>query len=172
MPGREPINMYVCKGIDPRIYGQQDVKKNYGVQTVIFLWCSLYFYSVIQIQLYKWRDPASIMINPRLNHVTSAVNQLMKTSPANLFFVTLVLFIFVSSITVVFYVQRLNYLQLNFTPYYQLYHFSLHGVPFLGLGMFVVIYFARHKLFRNAIISEAREFVLRTKERMHWGQRR
>ena len=170
MPGREPINMFVCRGIDPRVYGDQDIKKNYGVQTVILIWCGLYFYSLIQIKIYKWKDPATVTNNPQISHVSSAINQLMKTSPANLFFVSLVLFIFVSSITVVFYVQRLTYLQLNSSPYYQMYHFSLHGVPFLGIGLFIVIYYARHKLFRNAVMCEAKEFVLRTKEKLCWGQ--
>ena len=166
LPGKDPITIYLCKGTDPRPYGDQAAKMNVPVILLLVIWLTLFLYSLIKIQIYKRKDPLLVISNQQSQTVPSALDNILKTSLAGLLTVSCCLLVMAIGITLISYLNKLNYVQLNTSPNYQLFHFAFYSFPLFGLGTYLMLFFVKQKSMRKTILIEVLEYGVKIKEKL------
>ncbi len=166
-PGRETISIYVCRGTDPGQYADQEMKQNNAFKALIAIWLSFYICSLVRIKMYKKQEPAPPSTMQAGNqHLPSIASQIMKTSLSNLIVIAFCLFTIVGGLVITVHINNLDYRQINENPNYHIYHLVNHGLPFIQLGLYLAIWFAKNKSLRVAVRNEIQNVYLNWRENL------
>jgi len=167
LPGKDHIAIYLCRGTDPRPFVGQKAKMNIPALMLLSIWLILFFYSLIKIQIYKCKEPLPVALsNQQSQTMPSALDNILKTSLAGFLSVFSCLLVMAIGITLISYLNKLNYSQMNSSPNYQLLHFTFYSFPFFGLGTYLMLFFVRQKSMRKTILTEFFELCDMIKERL------
>ena len=166
-PGRETISIYFCRGSDPTLFADQEVKANYAFKTLIVIWLSFYFCALVRIKIYMKQAPTPTSALQEGSQSPSSVpNQIMKTSLSSLIVIFFCLFAIVGGLVMTVHINNLDYRQINEYPNYHIYHLVNHGFPFLQLALFLVIWFTKNKTLRVAVRNQIQNVYMDWKERL------
>jgi hypothetical protein len=166
-PGREPISIYICRGTDPKQFEDQEIKQNYAFKALIVIWLSVYTCSLVRIKMYKKQEPApTSALQEGQQSLHSVPNQIMKTSLSNLIIILFCFFTILGGLALTVHINNLDYRQMNDNPNYHIYHLVNHGLPFLHLGLFLAIWFAKNKSLRAEVKNQIHNVYLNWRERL------
>ena len=165
LPGKEPLTIYICSGNDPRLYDNQNVKKNHPINLLVSTWLFTYCFTLARIRTYKSKE-AKAFASQSLAQIqkNSVFKQISTTSLSNLLVILFCMVIIIGGLLLTIHVNSLHYTQLNVFPNYIIFFFVHHEFPFLILGLFLAIYFYKNKSLRNTVYQEFLALFLDCKE--------
>jgi hypothetical protein len=99
---------------------------------------------------------------------TQKLNTIFKKSLPNLAIVGLGLVLVAQVVVVQSFLSQMDPKLLNQCPYYQLYHFSEHGLIFFSMFSITLAYYLKNTGMRKAVFREIRDFIATLSERFHY----
>ena len=163
LPGRNPVNIYVCMGQNPSNMENEPSKKNYLMGTVLFISMLWYIFACARMLNFRKKLPPAPVLPNSQNSWTMPMtsNQLMeKEALAN--FGTIALTIAYSiPITYLYWsINNMSPSKLASHPYFMILHVFHHGIGLYSNAFLLLIFLSQSKKMRAAILREISERCL------------
>lgn len=157
LPGRQPMNFYICSGICPDSSDVAFAKVNYvliGTHVFSFL---AHIVVRLKIFVFKWSSSTSNGGCVTSKFVTNFENQSLSDFTTNIAMVVLMGF---ATVTVTI-VNNLKPEEANIYPdYLYVYQLHIYG-PFVFGGFLPMVYYLRHKPLQTVMFREQRDLLIR-----------
>jgi len=160
LPGRNPVNFYVCMGHNPTKFENEPSKKNYVMGIVLLISMLWYIFACMRMLKFRKKLPPVPVLPNAQNSWTlpKTSNQVMeKEALANFGTIALT---FASSIPVTFVYWAINNMspsKLASHPYFMILHVFHHGIALYSNAFLILIFLSKSKLMRAAILREISE---------------
>ena len=163
VPGKNPINFYVCIGQDPSIVHHQQFKKNYPMISVLLINIVWYLFVFTKVKIFKKKIPSQTIQGQtsQANIWTILpVNQAVeKNTLANLGTIAMT---FTTTIPLSIAYLILNHVSpkmLAVYPNFMILHFFHHGFGFILNLFLLLIFFSQSSSMRNALSREVKSIL-------------
>ena len=152
LPGRQPLNYYLCVGVDPRSDGGSisDVKKNYVVTTTLLLSVAIQVSVAIRFIVHRVKLDSGFAFY----HKENFNKEILSDFAIGVAFFALSFVYGYLMLTI----NSLDPVLINIYPNYLMIH-SLHFVfPLVTCSTFSAIFYARNKQMRTVLLEELQEY--------------
>jgi hypothetical protein len=157
LPGRNPVNFYVCMGQNPSTLENEAAKKNYVMGIVLFLSLLWYIFACARmVKIKKELTPLPILNTSRNSWPQQITSNQMIEKEALANFGTIALTI-ASSIPVVFIYWAINNMspsKLASHPYFMILHVFHHGIGLYSNAFLLLIFLSKSRLMRTSVFRE------------------
>ena len=162
LPGRQPLNYYLCSGI-PNLIDLDSLPSKIYVPIFVTLTFSFFIYIGFKVMLtaYKIKAKNSVAtIQKTRSGQSQCINLTLKTRQiadiASIFF-GLLIFTFI--IICFSLVNKISLSKVSEYPNYHIVHLANLICPTLGFGSICLLYYARNKPLRLAVTKELANFL-------------
>jgi hypothetical protein len=149
LPGKHPVNYYVCTGKNPALDTNKETKtiRNYSIMVGCLVVIIVYIFVQIKIKLYE------------KNLVTATVGVQDKKPLTDYLIVVSYIIYAIVHVILLFKIQELDNTKMGVFPnYLYLYYNQFGSIPNFSI-MLTSLYFARNHQLRKTLVREIREVV-------------
>ena len=154
VPGKNPLNYYVCTGRDPTFVQYEPSKKNYPMVLILFVVIVWYLFVFVKIKMFEKKVVQGPSIQTNAWTLPPVGQVVEKNTLANLGTIALTFSTFLPVSIVYWFLNNVSPNKLEVHPYFMLLHFFHHGVGFIWNLFLVLIFLSKSSLMRDAICRE------------------
>ena len=160
LPGKPPMNFYVCKGTYSTSLDLLKPKKDYPLFAAIALSFLFYIFVLVRVKVFKKNiiEPSSVPVTP-LNQVVVDCHAM-----ANLETIGQSVFTFLPLSIAYSIINRIPLEQLASFPNYFLVHFLHHGISLLWNIVAIIIFLSKSKAMWIAIFREFSDLIKKLRD--------
>ena len=172
LPGRNPINIYLCSGSLEKSLIETPAKVNHFTRYAFIVCIAWFIFAAYKIQRYKKENHVhtiSLSIHVQQDHhldLSAALKDIFKNALVNISMMSMIFTCFIPALIIPAYLNNFSPEQFNSCPVYQLYHFMQHGMILLMTTSVIIIYYLSNPKMQKTIIAEMRDDCLNWKDQI------
>ena len=172
LPGRDPINIYLCSGSLEKVLIEIPAKVNHFTRYAFIVCVAWFIFAAYKIHRYKKENhihTISLSIHVQQDHhldLSAALKDIFKNALVNISMISMIFTFILPALIIPVYLNNLNPEQFNDSPMYQLYHFTDHGMILLVTTSLIIVYYHSNPKMQKTIIAEMRDDCLNWKDQI------